>query len=106
MLRPRPRIALAGESGRLALEFLVAAESIRGQATVGEGGGDRTTGFAVVTAVAETAVGGDVDDVVERGVDAVVGAEDLEGPDPGGIDEQGAIGQLEQFAMGGRVAAT
>ena len=43
-------------------------------------------------------------DVVERGLDALVGAGYLERPDPWGVDEQGTAREPEQLAVGRRVA--
>ena len=65
----------------------------------------RAAGLAVVAAVAEAALEGQVGDVVEGGVDALVGAGDLERADAGRVDEQGPTGQPEQLAMRRRVPA-
>src|SRR3546814_5232084 len=66
--------------------------------------GDRPThraaGLAVVVAVAEAALEGELGDVVEGGIDAFVGAGDLERADPGRVDEQGASGQQIGSAAG------
>jgi hypothetical protein len=48
-----------------------------------------------VPAIAEPAGRGDVDHVVERDLDALVGAEDLERADAGCVDQECPAGQLE-----------
>ena len=105
MLGPGPRVALARRPCQLALELPVAGEPVLVEPAVGERRADRAAGLALVAAVAEAARRRDVGDVVEGGLDALVGAEDLERPDPGRVDEQRSAGQLEQLAMGRRVAA-
>ena len=81
VLGARPRVALARRPGDLALELAVAGQALLGQRPVVERGPDRAARLAVVPAIAEPARRGDVDDVVEGGLDALVGAEDLERAD-------------------------
>ena len=75
------------------------------QRPVGQRGPDGAARLAVVAAIAEPARRGDVGDVVEGGLDALLGAEHLERPDAWRVDQQRAAGQLEQLAMGRRVPA-
>ena len=81
VLGARARVGLARGVGQLALELAVAGQTVLGQPAVGERGPDRAARLALVAAVAEPARRGDVDDVVERGLDALVGTEHLERAD-------------------------
>src|SRR4029079_1043674 len=99
------RVALAGRTGGLAPELAMAGQTLLGQPAIGQGDRHGAAWFALVATVAEPARCGDVDDIVERGIDALVGSEHLERPDTRRVDEQRAARQLEQLAMGRRVAA-
>ena len=92
MLGARPRIALACRPGHLAFQLLVAGQSFGRQRPVVERGPDGTARLAVVAAVAEPARRGDVGDVIECGLDALLGAEHLERPDAWRVDEQRPAG--------------
>ena len=76
-----------------------------GQAAVRDRCPDRAAGLGVMAAIAEAAGRGEAHDIVERGVDALVGPGHLERPDARRVDEHGPARQLEQLAMGGRVSA-
>ena len=105
MLRPGPWVAVAEGPGALAFQLPVAGQAIGGQRPGGQRRADRTAGLALVAAVAEAARGRQIGDVVEGGLDALLGAEDLERADPRRVDEERPAGQLEQLAMGRRVAS-
>ena len=93
----------AKASSRSSLRWL-SSRSTRERPVV-ERAADRAARLALVAAVAEAAGRGQRVDVVERRLDALVRAGDLERADAGRVDEQGAAGQHEQLAMGRRVAA-
>jgi hypothetical protein len=57
-----------------------------------------------VAAVAEAATGGEPGDVLEGGVETLLGVPELELADPRVVDQQGAVGQPDQLAVGGGVA--
>ena len=105
MLGSRERVSLTGDMGELALELPMTREALRRQPAIVERRAHGATGFALVATVAEPAIGRDRRDVVERDVDAVVRADDLQRPDAGRVDQQRPAGQLEQLAMGRRMAA-
>src|SRR6476661_2272456 len=99
------RVASALGMRQLPFELAMTGEAVGGDRAAGERRADRAAGLAVVATVAEPAARGDLLDGVERHVDAVVGTGNLECADPGRVDEQGAAGEDEQFAMRRRVPA-
>lgn len=89
----------------LTLEFLVAGQTFGAQRAIANRPSDRTAGFSLVAAVAEPAGRGEIGDLVERCIHALVRPGHFQRADAGGVDEQRAARQDEQLAMGGRVPA-
>src|SRR6478735_2358097 len=100
-----PRVGLADRVVQLALELLVTGDAVGAERPGGDGGLDRAARLAVMAAVAEPAGGRQLDDVVEGRLDPLVRPGDLERADARGVDEERAARQLEQLAVGRRVAA-
>src|SRR5262249_53706926 len=108
---PAPRLALRAlvesslEVLELALELAKAFPPLRGQRAVGDRGPDRAAGRAVVGAVREAALCLELDDVLERLLEALLGFPELELPHAGRVDDQPSLGQQHELTPGRRMAA-
>ena len=72
---------------------------------VRSGGTHRASRFALVPAVAEATTRRDLGEVAEHLLDAGAGIPEAELARPGCVDDQPALGQFDQLAPCGRVAA-
>src|SRR5882757_4826658 len=93
-----------GGGAALALELAHRVEALRVQLAGCDRGGDAAPGLAVVPAVAELAAPGGRDDVRERVPDAR-GRCHAGQSQPGRVDQQRTVVELEQLAVRGGVAA-
>src|SRR5213083_161015 len=87
----------------LALQLAPRAEAVELEATVVDRGENGTAGLACVCAVAETALGSERLDVLERGAEVTL--PELQLAQARRVDRQRAVGQLHELAMGRRVPA-
>src|ERR1019366_1938724 len=105
VLGPGSRIRLALGPGDLHLDLAQVLEAGGIESPGVEGNADGAAGLALVRAVAEAAVRGDLGNVCERRVEpAAIGQ--LKRAQAGCVDQQGSIGQRQQLAVAGGVPAT
>ena len=67
---------------------------------------DGASGFAEVCAVREAAFGAEGLDVIEGSFDALFKIPELDFAHPRGVDDEGMVGEADQFAMAGGVKTT
>jgi hypothetical protein len=87
------------------VQFVVGVESGLGNGPVEDGLLDGATALGVVSAVAESAAGGDLGQVGEGVVEPDVGEPEVELAEAGRVDDEAALGKEDQFAGRGGVAA-
>src|SRR5262245_8673167 len=110
-LPPRPllRLELMAlphlEVAQLPLELEVALEPLGGETAVGLGRADRAARLARVGAVREAARGGERLHVLEGTLEASLRRPQLDLPQPRRVDDEPALGQHDELAVRGRVAA-
>src|SRR5512146_2304797 len=100
------RICKACMALRLGYQLSITLPAATVEDAAGESFGDGASLFAVVRAVAETAVGGDGGDVFKRAVHTIFVCPKLKFAHPRRVYERTALGERDEFAMGGGVPAT
>src|SRR5918992_4087058 len=105
LLGPQAAVLADLQHAQLALELAVAAPALAVERAGGERVPDRAPRLALVRAVGETTLGGELGDLRERGVERLAVGPELQLAHPGRVQEKPAAArQYDELAVRGRVA--